>query len=147
MEERGQFDADLIRCPYHAWQYELDGRLKAAPLMKDAPGFRKADYPLHAARVGLWGGFVFINLAEEPMPFEEEMGALIGRFEDWQLSELRIAHQLNYTLAWYGPRLRSPGGHAYTAPRILSVRGNLSGGTGEDFLQALACGLSRERNP
>ena len=98
MEEKGAFDADLIRCPYHAWQYELDGRLKAAPLMKDVPGFQKKDYPLHSAHVGLWGGFVFVNLAEDPVPFEEEMGALIGRFEDWNLSELRIAHQLNYTL-------------------------------------------------
>ena len=99
MEERGQFDADLIRCPYHAWQYELNGRLKAAPLMKDAPGFRMADYPLYAARVRVWGGFVFINLVEDPVAFEEEMDALIGRFEDWKLSELRIVHQLNYTLA------------------------------------------------
>ena len=98
MEEKGAFTSDLIRCPYHAWQYELDGRLKAAPLMKDVPGFQKKDYPLHSAHVGLWGGFVFVNLAVDPVPFEEEMGALMGRFEDWNLSELRIAHQLNYTL-------------------------------------------------
>lgn len=99
MDERGRFGADLIRCPYHAWQYALDGRLNAAPLMKDAPGFRREDFPLHTAHVGRWGGFVFINLAEDPAPFEEEMGALIGRFEDWKLPDLRIAHQLNYTLA------------------------------------------------
>ena len=99
MEERGKFDSGFIRCPYHAWQYKLDGRLKAAPLMKDAPGFQKTDFPLFAAHVGLWGGFVFINLAEEPIPFEDEMGPLIGKFEDWKLPELRIAHQLSYTLS------------------------------------------------
>ena len=98
MEERGQFASGFIRCPYHAWQYELTGRLKAAPLMKDVPGFQKTDYPLFSARVGLWGGFVFINLADDPAPFEDEMGALIGRFKDWNFPELRIAHQLNYTL-------------------------------------------------
>jgi Rieske 2Fe-2S family protein len=98
MEEKGAFDSGLIQCPYHAWRYELDGRLKAAPLMKDVPGFHKSDYPLHPAHLQVWGGFVFVNLAEDPVPFEREMGALIGRFEDWNLAELRIAHQLNYTL-------------------------------------------------
>ena len=98
MEEKGQFASGFIRCPYHAWQYELSGPLKAAPLMKDVPGFQKADYPLFSVHVGLWGGFVFINLAEDPVPFEGEMGALIGRFEAWHFPELRIAHQLNYTL-------------------------------------------------
>jgi Rieske 2Fe-2S family protein len=62
------------------------------------PGFRKADFGLFSAHVGLWGGFVFINLAEDPTPFEEELGALMGRFEDWRFPDLRIAHQLNYTL-------------------------------------------------
>ncbi len=97
-EDEGHFTNDVIQCPYHAWQYDLDGALKGAPLMRDVPGFDKKDYSLHAAHVHLWGGFVFINLADSPAPFEEEMGALIGRFGDWRLPELRIAHHLPYRL-------------------------------------------------
>lgn len=96
--DRGRFENGHISCPYHAWQYDLSGRLKAAPLMRQVPGFDKAENPLISAKVGLWGGFVFINLAEQPKPFEEEMSALINRFEDWHLSKLRIAHQIKYTL-------------------------------------------------
>ena len=94
----GKFDAGRIRCPYHAWSYGLDGRLEAVPMMKDVAGFKKSDYPLYTAHVGRWGGFVFINLAERPEPFERELGALIGKFEDWKLPDLRIARTIRYTV-------------------------------------------------
>ncbi|MCG8605519.1 Rieske (2Fe-2S) protein, partial [bacterium] len=34
-DERGQFASGVIRCPYHAWQYDLTGSLMASPLMKE----------------------------------------------------------------------------------------------------------------
>ncbi|MCH8245945.1 MAG: aromatic ring-hydroxylating dioxygenase subunit alpha [Bacteroidetes bacterium] len=98
MEERGHFENGVIQCPYHAWQYDLDGALKGAPLMRDVSGFKKEDHSLYPVNVRLWGGFVFINLSENPAPFEDEMGALFERFEAWRLPELRIAHHLPYRL-------------------------------------------------
>ena len=59
----GQLSA-AIQCPYHAWTYGLDGRLIGAPHMDDVAGFDKADYPLHRVNLGLWEGFIFVNLAE-----------------------------------------------------------------------------------
>jgi len=53
-----------IQCPYHAWTYGLDGRLIGAPHMDDVPGFDKADYPLHRVNLGLWEGFIFVNLTD-----------------------------------------------------------------------------------
>jgi glycine betaine catabolism A len=53
-----------IQCPYHAWTYALDGRLIGAPHMDDVPGFDKSDYPLHRVNLGVWEGFIFVNLAE-----------------------------------------------------------------------------------
>ena len=96
--EKGHFSSGVIQCPYHAWKYDLSGGLKAAPLLNDVADFEKTDYALFSAHVGIWGGFVFINLAEAPVPFEEEMGALMNRFEDWNLPDLRIAHKLEYKL-------------------------------------------------
>lgn len=98
MQESGHFESGVIRCPYHAWQYDLSGQLHAAPLMKEVTSFQKSDYPLFSAQVALWGGFVFVNLAEEQVPFENEMASLMGKFEDWHLDELRIAHKIEYTL-------------------------------------------------
>src|SRR5262249_42159950 len=56
--------AAAIQCPYHAWTYALDGRLLGAPHMDETPGFNKAEYPLKPARLGLWEGFIFLNLAD-----------------------------------------------------------------------------------
>jgi Rieske 2Fe-2S family protein len=56
--------SSTIQCPYHAWTYGLDGRLLGAPHMDDVPGFDKSDYPLHRVNLGLWEGFIFVNLAE-----------------------------------------------------------------------------------
>jgi Rieske 2Fe-2S family protein len=55
----GRF-ADRIRCPYHAWTYDLEGRLLAAPHMPAA--FCKDDYPLHRAGCDVWDGHVFVFL-------------------------------------------------------------------------------------
>ena len=98
VSETGRFDHCRIRCPYHAWTYGLDGKLIAAPLMTEVSGFEKRDYPLYSAHIGRWGGFVFINLAEDPEPFETELGALIGKFEDWRLPDLRIARTIRYSV-------------------------------------------------
>src|SRR5262245_54569759 len=56
--------AAAIQCPYHAWTYALDGRLLGAPHMDETPGFNKADYSLRQARLGLWEGFIFLNLGD-----------------------------------------------------------------------------------
>lgn len=97
-EERGNFKAKSIQCPYHAWTYGLDGQLLAAPQMTEGDGFIKANCALHQAHVHVWEGFVFISLAESPAPFEEQMEALIGKFSDWKMAELRIAQHINYEL-------------------------------------------------
>jgi len=98
MEDAGHFENGIIQCPYHAWQYDLDGKLKGAPFMRDVPGFEKKDYGLFKAHVAVWGGFVFVNISESPRPFEDEMSGLIGRFEAWNLPDLRIAHHIPYKL-------------------------------------------------
>lgn len=52
-------------CPYHAWFYDLDGTLKAAPDMDRVLGFDRADYPLVRVRLETFLGFLFINLDED----------------------------------------------------------------------------------
>jgi phenylpropionate dioxygenase-like ring-hydroxylating dioxygenase large terminal subunit len=53
-------------CPYHAWNYGLDGRLKAAAAMPE--GFDKSQYGLEAAHVQVYAGLIFVNLARGPAP-------------------------------------------------------------------------------
>jgi Rieske 2Fe-2S family protein len=97
-EPKGSFTSKTIQCPYHAWTYALDGRLLAAPLMQEGHGFEKEKCALPRAHVYNWEGFLFINLDEKPQPFEVQMEALIGKFADWKMEELRIARHIRYEL-------------------------------------------------
>lgn len=62
-----------IRCIYHGWTYGLDGRLIAAPNMKDMPDLVKADYGLHPVAVTEWIGYVWVNLDPQASPLAEQV--------------------------------------------------------------------------
>ena len=94
-EASGHFP-DSIQCSYHAWTYALDGRLVGAPHMQEAADFDKADYPLHAAALAEWEGFLFVNVDEKPAPFEGAWAALRGRFARFGLPGLVVGHRVTY---------------------------------------------------
>src|SRR5438067_1594719 len=102
-----------IQCPYHAWTYALDGRLIGAPHMDDVAGFDKADYSLHRLNLGLWEGFIFVNLANSGpltsilsqrerrkqdgfVSLEDWFAPLSGKFSHWNMSILQPAKRIEY---------------------------------------------------
>jgi glycine betaine catabolism A len=85
-----------IQCPYHAWTYGLNGRLIGAPHMDEVPGFDKGDYPLHPVNLGLWEGFIFVNLQKNPEPLAKWFTPLNGKFSHWNMSILRPAKRIDY---------------------------------------------------
>ena len=91
-----------IQCPYHAWTYAMDGRLLGAPHMDETPEFNKAEYPLKPARLGLWEGFIFLNLADASperggyTSLEKWFEPLDGKFSPWNLATLRSAKRIEY---------------------------------------------------
>jgi Rieske 2Fe-2S family protein len=94
-DESGRF-GETLQCPYHAWTYSTDGRLVGAPHMQEAADFDKADYPLHAAAVAEWEGFLFVNIGTDPAPFETTWAPLIGRFARFGLPGLVVGHRVVY---------------------------------------------------
>ena len=50
-------------CPYHAWAYDLNGRLIGTPNVKEGELFDRGDYPLHGFAVETYAGFIFASLA------------------------------------------------------------------------------------
>ena len=62
-EQSGVFRG-RIQCPYHAWTYDLDGRLLAAPQMEEVAGFNRSEYPLRQVACEIWDGHIFINLSQ-----------------------------------------------------------------------------------
>ena len=88
--------SSTIQCPYHAWTYALDGRLIGAPHMDEVPEFEKTKYSLHPVNLGLWEGFIFVNLARKPMPLEEWFAPLAGKFSHWNLPALKSVKRVEY---------------------------------------------------
>ena len=60
----------VLVCPYHAWTYELDGRLRAAPGADRTPGFDATGICLTPVRSEIVGGFVFVNLDPDAEPMD-----------------------------------------------------------------------------
>ena len=86
-----------IRCPYHSWTYELDGRLRTAPFLEDGRDLQKADLPLHDVAVDVWAGFVFVRVARAPGPtLHEQLGAIPQRLARYPLDDLRSARRIAY---------------------------------------------------
>lgn len=67
----GSGNRKLLACPYHAWTYELDGRLRTGPNIKSVPGFQREQICLSAAQVEVFCGFIFVNLDPEAKPMAE----------------------------------------------------------------------------
>jgi Rieske 2Fe-2S family protein len=88
--------SETIQCPYHAWTYTTDGRLIGAPQMQEVEGFDKRDFPLRAAAVAEWEGFVFVNVARNPAPFEQEFAPMMGRLTRFGLGALKVGHAVTY---------------------------------------------------
>ena len=61
--EEGAGRCQTLRCPYHLWVYDHEGRLRGAPWFGDDPGFRLDDWPLQPVSVDTWRGLLFIAIA------------------------------------------------------------------------------------
>jgi glycine betaine catabolism A len=63
-------------CPYHAWAYRLDGSLRAAPGMRELPGFEPEAHGLARLPLEVWHGFVMVNASGDAPPLAAHLGAL-----------------------------------------------------------------------
>jgi phenylpropionate dioxygenase-like ring-hydroxylating dioxygenase large terminal subunit len=64
-----------IVCPYHAWTYDLDGRLIGLPLRDSYENFDEYRHGLAPVQCELYRGFVFIRLEDDGGPSVAEMMA------------------------------------------------------------------------
>ncbi|MGW5266561.1 aromatic ring-hydroxylating oxygenase subunit alpha [Microbispora sp. NPDC004025] len=90
-----------IVCPYHAWTYGLDGRLKAARRADRMPTFDKSEICLDQVPVEEFGGFVYVNLDPGAAPLAEQAGDLAAEIARWapDVAELTLAKRLTYDIA------------------------------------------------
>ncbi len=69
-----------FRCPFHGWAWNLDGSLKEITTEWDFPGVREDAAQLPPAKIGTWGGYVFINPDPDASPLEDHLGPVMIDF-------------------------------------------------------------------
>ncbi|MDX6591686.1 MAG: glycine betaine catabolism [Gaiellales bacterium] len=89
----------VLKCPYHAWSYGLDGRLRGTPNVHEDDEFRRADHGLLRIAIESWGGFLFVCLSEPRRTLQEHLAKDSGaplHCERYHPERLRIGHSLRY---------------------------------------------------
>jgi phenylpropionate dioxygenase-like ring-hydroxylating dioxygenase large terminal subunit len=82
-----------FRCPFHAWTWNLDGKLVNMHQDWDLSHVNADDMNLPQAQVGTWGGFVFINFDENCEPLTSYLENLPEHFDSFDLDKrYKAAH-------------------------------------------------------
>ena len=79
----GQSSGERVRCPFHAWEWNLDGSLHNIPSAWDFPQVQAERYTLPQVKLATWGGFIFINPDPQAAPLEQSLGVLPEHFKAW----------------------------------------------------------------
>lgn len=91
---------NMITCPYHAWTYHTDGRLRSAIGQKKVQGFAADDFRLREVRLEEYAGFVFVNLDAEAADLAGQAGPLAADIHSYtpNVPALKFSHRLTYEL-------------------------------------------------
>jgi glycine betaine catabolism A len=88
-----------FQCPYHAWIYDLDGKLVRAKHTDDLEEFCRDEYGLAPIRLEIWQGFVFLNLDPDATFLLDQLGDLVDHLARFDFGDLRPARTINYEVA------------------------------------------------
>jgi Rieske 2Fe-2S family protein len=120
-----------LQCPYHAWSYDLEGKLRAAPHMDGIEDFDPGCFGLVEIGCAVVGGLVMVDLSCEAGQVEEHLGDLLPHLERYSNARLRRAGVHTYEVAanWkgiaenYNECMHCPGVH----PELNALSNYMSG--------------------
>lgn len=80
-----------ITCPYHAWSYDLDGRLRAVPDSdRFSQGLDLVALSLKRVKVEVWAGLVWINMDPDAGPLADFLGPVQDRLAPYHFERMRL---------------------------------------------------------
>ncbi len=89
-----------ITCPYHAWSYQLDGRLVAVPSEKTFPGLDKSQLGLRELDLEVFCGLVFVRIAGDGPTIAEQWGDLAKELAPYRIEEMVPAQGVQISEEW-----------------------------------------------
>jgi len=94
-----QAQGSFIRCPYHAWVYDTQGRLHGVPPTHQRDVTDTDGFGLVPARVAEWQGFVFANVSGDAPDLDAYLSGLDAVVAPYDLAGLRRADSHEYEIA------------------------------------------------
>lgn len=95
-ESAGHVRGGAFVCPYHAWSYNLDGSLRAAPNI--GATFDRRTHGLKEISLRILEGLIFISFAEEPPSLQNAIEAIAASARIYGWNDAKVAHQETYTV-------------------------------------------------
>jgi phenylpropionate dioxygenase-like ring-hydroxylating dioxygenase large terminal subunit len=92
----GRAPASRLTCPYHAWTYDLNGRLVAAREMPE--GFDRGNFGLKSLPIRVVAGLIFTTFAERPLDFAAAERALESSAGVHGWEKAKVAHRAAYSI-------------------------------------------------
>jgi phenylpropionate dioxygenase-like ring-hydroxylating dioxygenase large terminal subunit len=89
-----------ITCPYHAWSYQLDGRLAAVPSEKTFPNLDKTQLGLKELELEVFCGLVFVRVAGNGPSIAEQWGDLAQELAPYRIEEMVPAQGVQISEEW-----------------------------------------------
>jgi choline monooxygenase len=90
--------ASILRCPYHGWNYGLDGSLKGMPEFDGVRNFDRQQNGLVPVKTDIWEKFVFVNLDPEAAPLQDFLGGFVRRVAPLGVSKLHYFDSRSYDI-------------------------------------------------
>ncbi len=89
----GSGNTKRFKCPYHAWTYDLQGKLIGAPFMRDIPDFDISHCRLKPVKIGVWAGWIFISFNRDVEPLDSFMAFFQQEFGFLHPERCRLAYK------------------------------------------------------
>lgn len=97
-------DLDSFTCPFHGWQWNIDGSLRSVAdpqfFRQFDDGIPEEDLSLPSVKVDFWGGWVWFNMNPDAMPLADYLGEAGLHLETYELEKYDL---IDYqTFEWGG---------------------------------------------
>jgi len=91
--------SSILHCPYHGWNYGLDGSLKGMPEFDGVKDFERQNNGLVPVKAEIWEKFVFVKLDPSAASLPDFLGGLVKRVAPLGVSKLHYFDSRTYDIA------------------------------------------------
>ena len=94
----GEGNAKQFKCPYHAWSYDLEGKLLGAAYMDEIGDFDLDDCRMTPVKADVWEGWIFVNFDDAAEPLTDFVADFADHFGVFQQGRFRLTKKLTSRL-------------------------------------------------